>query len=172
LAIVRLNIFVPDEETHLIHEVANMLCRSVRIGGLRKEFDEIGYSPGTEYGTTIEDTGSLPPSSKIIPDNEASDLYFVDPETSRVIFLPKNWVNEFVEHDEDTGERETYCWYGNDDTLAYQGRDGQEMLTTDSQAWFKLKNLDEMRRVSYNEARAIDSELFTLLDDYDAKRCV
>jgi membrane carboxypeptidase/penicillin-binding protein PbpC len=108
--------------------------------------------------------------SDLIAANEASDLYFVDPNTTRIIYLPRNWVNEFFDHDEN-GHQETYCWYGNEDTLAYQDRESKEMLTTDSQGWFRLADLDAMRRVTYNEAKVIDSELFKLLEDYDAKRC-
>jgi hypothetical protein len=51
MAIVSLNIVVSDERAE---ELSNLLCRSVRIGGLRKEFEQIKFDPGTEYGTIIE----------------------------------------------------------------------------------------------------------------------
>jgi len=105
--------------------------------------------------------------SSILTDNETQDLYFVDPRSNRVVYLPANWVNEFVDHDEESGNRQTYCWYGNDDTLSYQGRSSKEMLTTDSQAWFDLAILEAMRRVSREDAEAIDPELFSLMNAYN-----
>ena len=51
MAIVKLNVFVADDRAE---ELANLLCKSVRIGGLGKELDAAGFRIGTNYGTHIE----------------------------------------------------------------------------------------------------------------------
>jgi hypothetical protein len=53
MAIVNLNVFCADDRAE---ELANLLCKSVRIGGLGKELEAAGFNIGTNYGTTIKRT--------------------------------------------------------------------------------------------------------------------
>ena len=106
---------------------------------------------------------------RLIEINRERGLYFHEHKSDRIIYLPQGWSEEFVDYDEeDESVRNTYCWYGNEDTLAYQQRVSMEMLTTDSQSWFDLEALAQMKQVSEAEARVIDPDLFTVMDAYNS----
>ena len=67
----------------------------------------------------------------ILEANQERDLYLVDEESGRILFLPQEWADDF--RDEDTDERQIYCWYGNANCLRFLNVPLKEWLTTDAQ---------------------------------------
>lgn len=105
--------------------------------------------------------------NQILNNNEQQDQYFYDRRANRIVFLPKGWANEIPNLDEED-EVQVYCWFGNQDTLAFKKRTTNEWLTTDAQGWFDVSNLEEMEIVDEAQARELDPNLFELLSFVDS----
>lgn len=104
---------------------------------------------------------------QLLKANAERSLYFFDPETGRVVFLPQDWAYEMSDIDDETQERQANCWFGNDECLAFLERTTpvkNEWLTTDAQAFFNLTDLCKMQEINEDTARQRDPDLFRLLD--------
>jgi hypothetical protein len=102
--------------------------------------------------------------------NRQRDLYFVEPDSNRIVLAPKGWADEIGQENEDGEGWEFQCYHGNEDVLAFRerGTDGTgEYLTTDCIEWFLCNNLAKMREPTEAEARQIDPDLFVLLEAID-----
>lgn len=79
--------------------------------------------------------------------NEMINIYLVDPETNRIVYVPAGWCNKERLHDDDSNAL-VGCYF-NDEI----------------RQWLPLAKLAIMPQVSYEAAQAIDPKLFKHLDD-------
>jgi len=101
-------------------------------------------------------------------ENRKRSLYF-DDGNGHIVFAPQGWADEIGQESEDGEGWEFQCYHGdNEDTLAFEDRQGNEYLTTDCIQWFLVSDLAKMREVTEEEARQLDPDLFTLLDAIDS----
>ena len=104
--------------------------------------------------------------SDIYTRNCTQDLYLVDPEDNRIIFIPKDWCDEFRDDDEydpDAGPT-SYCWIGQPSVTHWELHPDKQFFTYDTQGWMPVQDLEQMREVTPAEARQIDPDLFRLLN--------
>jgi hypothetical protein len=109
----------------------------------------------------IADGTTTPPA--IVELNRERDLYFVTKD-GRIIFIPKGWCNEFDDDNEKDDGPSIYGWIGQESTSNWATRSSKEWLTSETQGWTLISDLDKMREASAEEARQLDPDLFALLD--------
>jgi hypothetical protein len=93
---------------------------------------------------------------RIIMNNRRRDLYFRD--GCNITLIPKDWCDEFIDCDEDTGEREAYGYCATS-TLPNSPVDT---------LWIKLSSLEHLVEVTEDEARKIHPALFARLSEINS----
>lgn len=88
MAIVNLNVFVADDRAEAL---ANLLCNSVREGGLGEELEAAGFRIGSNYGTTIKLTHPNAEApirfAGLCPPSVPQDLQYLMPDGQETLAL-------------------------------------------------------------------------------------